>query len=158
MLRIKRARFAVSYQSLGGSQVTMTRATGGGFILPDWESTLPAGSAANKANFGFIVRIDKNDAAAGNLEFQYKAAGINLKSQGMSWYTVSNNKAIFEGEATINGEGLFTFRVHATDGDLIGNQLDRFDIRIWEGTDTEADPVHRAKNDLVGGSIVVHKK
>ena len=40
------------------------------------------------------------------------------------------------------------------------NNLDAFDIKIWEGTDTEADPFHRAKNDegLAGGSIVIHKK
>jgi hypothetical protein len=134
------------------------RATGGGFILPDAESTLPAESVKDKANFGFIVRIDKNQAAAGNLEFQYKTAGINLKSQSMTWYTVSNNKAMFQGEATINGEGVYTFRVSATDGDLTGDQPDAFDIKIWEWTDTEADPIHRAKNDLAGGSIVIHKK
>jgi hypothetical protein len=56
------------------------RATDGGFILPDAENTLPAETLKDKANFGFIVRIDKNKAAAGNLEFQYRTAGINLKS------------------------------------------------------------------------------
>lgn len=134
------------------------RATGGGFILPDGESTLPAASPRDKANFGFIVRIDNNQAAAGNLEFQYKSADINLKSLDMTWYTVSNNKAMFQGEATINGAGFFTFRVHATDGDLAGGQPDRFDIRIWSGTNTEGDIFHRAKNDLAGGSIVVHRR
>ena len=134
------------------------RATGGGFILPDAESTLPAQTNKDKANFGFIVRIDKNQAVAGNLDFQYKTAGINLKSRSMTWYTVSNNKAMFQGEGTINGEGVYTFRVQATDGELTGDQPDAFDIKIWAGTNTVADPVHRAKNDLAGGSIVVHKK
>ncbi|MHC4575042.1 MAG: hypothetical protein ACYS76_13070, partial [Planctomycetota bacterium] len=64
---------------------SVPRATGGGFILPDAESTWPAESDSDKANFGFIVRLDKNQAAAGNLEFQYKTAGINLKSQSMAW-------------------------------------------------------------------------
>jgi hypothetical protein len=76
----------------------------------------------------------------------------------MAWYTVSNNKAMFEGAGTINRAGRYTFRVHATDGDLTGDQPDAFDIRIWEGTDTEAELWHRAKNDLAGGSIVIHKK
>jgi len=137
---------------------TQPRATGGGFILPDAESTLPAVSASDKANFGFVVRIDKNQAAAGNLEFQYRTAGIKLKSETMSWYTVSNIKAMFQGEGTINGVGFFTFRVSATDGDLSGNQPDAFDIWIWNGVDTEGDPVHRAKNDLAGGSIVIHRR
>ncbi|MEK6799202.1 MAG: EGF domain-containing protein [Planctomycetota bacterium] len=135
------------------------RATGGGFILPKAESTLPAASPLDKANFGFIVRIDNNQAAAGNLEFQYKAASINLKSFDMTWYTVSSNSAMFQGGATINGVGLFTFRVRATDGDQTGGQPDSFDITIWAGTDTEAaQPIHRAKNDLAGGSIVIHRK
>jgi hypothetical protein len=134
------------------------RATGGGFILPDLESTLPASGPQDKANFGFIVRLDKNQKAAGNLEFQYRAAGIDLKSLAMTWYTVSNNKAMFEGTATIGGAGLFTFRVTATDGDLAGGQPDGFDITIWTGTDTETDPLHRAKSTLAGGSIVVHRK
>jgi len=75
----------------------------------------------------------------------------------MTWYTVNNNKAMFQGLATINGVGTFTFRVSATDGDQMG-QPDHFDIVIWEGTATEADPVHRAKNNLAGGNIVIHKK
>jgi hypothetical protein len=65
---------------------------------------------------------------------------------------------MFQGEATIDGEGLYTFRVKATDGDLSGGQPDRLDIMIWAGIDTEAEPFHRAKNDLAGGSIVVHRK
>jgi ELWxxDGT repeat protein len=137
---------------------SVPRATGGGFIFPDADSTLPAETSEDKANFGFIVRVNKNQAAAGNLEFQYETAGIELKSRTMTWYTLSTNKAMFQGEGTINGEGLYTFRVHATDGDLAGDQPDEFNIKIWAGTDTEADPFHRAKNDLAGGNIVIHKK
>lgn len=48
--------------------------------------------------------------------------------------------------------------VAAVDGDLAAGQPDSFDIRIWAGTDTESDPVHKAKNTLAGGNIVVHKK
>jgi len=134
------------------------KATGGGYILPDAESTVPAGSDADKAHFGFVVEIDKNEAAAGNLRFQYQAAGIKLKSESMTWYTVSHNKAMFSGTANINGSGLYTFRVMATDGDKAGGSPDAFDITIWSGTDTEGDPIHRAKNDLAGGSIVVHRR
>ena len=71
--------------------------------------------------------------------------------------TVSNHSAMFQGEATINGFGLFTFRVRATDGDQTGGQLDSFDITVWADTDTEADPVHRAKDDLAGGNVVIHR-
>ncbi|MDY6839834.1 MAG: integrin alpha [Thermodesulfobacteriota bacterium] len=140
-----------------GSFDDVRRTTGGGFILLNADSTRPAEMPRDKANLGFTVHIDKNQAA-GNLEFHDKTAGINLKSQTMTWYTVSNNKAMFQGEATINGDGLFTFRVDAKDGGLTGNELDAFDIRIWEGTDTEVDLYYRAKNDLAGGNIVIHRK
>jgi len=30
------------------------------------------------------------------------------------------------------------------------------DIEIWNGTDTEADPAHKAKNTISGGNIQVH--
>jgi Tol biopolymer transport system component len=132
------------------------RATGGGFFYPDDESTQP-GYGNDKAHFGFVAYINKQSAAAGNLEFQYQAAGINLKSMLMTWYTVSANRAMFQGEATINETGLFTFRVQAIDGDQTG-LADHFDIVIWEGTDTEAAPIHRAKNDLAGGNILVRKR
>ncbi|HSR53068.1 MAG TPA: FG-GAP repeat protein [Acidobacteriota bacterium] len=134
------------------------RATGGGFILPDAESTRPAESSRDKAHFGFIVEINQQSEADGNLEFQYRAAGINLHSSAMEWYTTSNNRAMFQGTATINGSGLYTFRVAAVDGDQAGGAPDAFDIKIWAGTDTEADPVHRAKNDLAGGSIIIHRR
>lgn len=132
------------------------RATGGGFFYPDAESTQP-GYGDDKAHFGFVAYINKLSAAAGNLEFQYQAVGINLKSTLMTWYTVSANRAMFQGEATINGGGLFTFRVQAIDGDQAG-LADHFDIAIWEGTDTEAAPIHRAKDDLAGGNILVRKR
>lgn len=39
-----------------------------------------------------------------------------------------------------------------------GVGIDHFDIRIWEGANTEAEPYHKAKNVIAGGNIVVHKK
>jgi hypothetical protein len=67
--------------------------------------------------------------------FQYQAAGVNLKSAQRPG-TVSANRVMFQGEATINGGGAHVY-VQAIDGDQAG-QEDHFDIVIWEGTDTEA--------------------
>ena len=139
--------FFVVYDPDGGF------ATGGGWILPDGESTLPDG----RANFGFVAKY-KKDVSTGNLEFQYQDADINLKSMTIDWLTISSNKAIFQGTGTINNEGLYTFRVKAEDNGDPGVDVDFFDIKIWEGIDTEADPVHKAKNTISGGNIVVHKK
>lgn len=133
------------------------RTTGGGYFYPDAESSLPAQTTEDKAHFGFVVEINQDDKAAGNLEFRYQSADINLKSQSVDWYTISNNQAIFQGVATINGEGVFTFRVQAKDGDKTVLP-DHLDIVIWQGTDTESDPFHRAKNEVAAGNIVVHKR
>jgi hypothetical protein len=128
-------------------------ATGGGWIIPEPEE----GNC--KANFCFVVKYNKESKTpGGNLEFQYNFRNINLKSIEIYWLVISNNKAMFQGTATINGQGLYTFRVQATDGDLTGDQPDNFKIKIWEGTDTEADPIHNYYDDLAGGNIKIHKK
>lgn len=139
--------FFVVYDPNGGF------ATGGGWFYTDEESTLPDG----RANFGFVTKYKKG-AATGNLEFQYKDADINLKSQTIDWLVISGSSAQFQGTATINGEGLYTFRVQVKDNGTPGAGVDHFDIRIWGGTDTSAGIYHKAKNTLDGGNIVVHKK
>ncbi len=126
--------------------------TGGGWIVPEPD-------VGEKATFGFVSKYKKDSQAPdGNLEFQYQYCDLNLKSSQIDWMTISNNKAIFQGIATINGEGLYTFRVQATDGGLTGDQPDQIHIKVWHEADTEADPVYDYKGDLEGGNIVVHKK
>jgi len=91
------------------------------------------------------------------LPFQYHVGDINLKSTEMTWLIVSDVSAQFQGEGTVNGEGLYTFRVQAKDGDQSGGQPDEFTIKIWQGTDTEADPVYQAPHaQLGGGNIIIH--
>jgi len=137
--------FFVVYDPDGG------HATGGGWFYPDGDSTLPDG----KANFGFTARY-KNDVSTGKLNFQYSDAGIHLKSTSIDWLTISAVSAQFQGTGTINGDGLYTFRVQAKDNGEPGVDVDHFDIKIWNGTDTEADPYHKAKNTISGGNIQVH--
>jgi len=91
------------------------------------------------------------------LEFQYHVGDINLKDTEITWLMVSDANAQFQGEGTINGDGLYTFRVLAKDGDKTGGQPDEFTIKIWQGTDTEADPIYQAINaQLGGGNIILH--
>ena len=139
--------FFVVYDPDGG------HATGGGWFYPDGDSTLPGG----EANFGFTARY-KNDVSTGKLNFQYKDADIHLKSTSIDWLTISSVSAQFQGTGMINGEGLYTFRVQAKDNGEPGVDVDHFDIKIWNGTDTEADPYHKAKNTILGGNIQVHTK
>ena len=139
--------FFVVYDPDGG------HTTGGGWFYPDGDSTLPGG----EANFGFTARY-KDSSSTGKLNFQYKDADLHLKSTSIDWLTISAVSAQFQGTGTINGEGLYTFRVKAKDNGEPGVDVDHFDIKIWNGTDTEADPYHKAKNTISGGNIQVHTK
>ncbi len=134
------------------------KSTGGGFVLPDEGSTEPAGGSGDKAHFSFVVKLDKNQVAVGNLNYRYQAAGLDFTSKDLNWYTVGGDTAFFEGTSTIDGYGLCTYRVSTVDGDLFGGNPDAFDITVWSGTDTGISPIHRAKNVLAGGSVVIHTK
>ena len=84
-----------------------------------------------------------------------RAIWLNLKSTSINWLTISSVSAQFQGTGTINGDGLYTFRVKAKDNGEPGAGVDHFDIMIWNDTDTEADPYHKAKNIISGGNIQV---
>ncbi|MFC1860188.1 PKD domain-containing protein [Chloroflexota bacterium] len=131
-------------------------ATGGGWFWSAPGNLKQDPESEGKATFGFVVKY-KYEVADGNLEFQYHVGDINLKDTEITWLVVSVSNAQFQGEGTLNGEGLYTFRVLAKDGDKAGGQPDEFTIKIWQGTDTEADPIYKALNaQLGGGNIIVH--
>ena len=131
-------------------------ATGGGWFIPEPANSTGLTLDGSKATFGFVAK-QKNDTSSGQLEFQYKTDGLNLKSTSYDWVTLSNTQVIFQGEGRLNGIDGYKFRVHAFDGDKIGG-VDRFTIRIWTGNDDYPMPTYRAESDLGGGNIVVHKK
>jgi len=131
-------------------------ATGGGWFWSAEGNLRRDIESEGKATFGFVVKY-KQEVAAGNLEFQYHVGDINLKDSDITWLVVSSVSAHFQGEGTINGEGLYTFRVLAKGGDQEGGHPDEFTIKIWEGTDTEACPIYQALHaQLGGGNIIIH--
>jgi len=122
------------------------RATGQGwFDLDD----------GGKADFDFTAKY-KKDALTGNLNFKDTDADIKLRSTSIDWLVISGVSAQFQGTGTINGEGLYTFRVQADDNGKPGVDVDHFDIKIWDDTDTEADPIYEANNTIADGDIKVH--
>ncbi len=141
--------------------------TGGGWIIPDSESfinNIGVTDTVSKANFGFVVKYHQGASNPnGNLEFQYKAGNINLKSNSgaMEWLVITSaTKVRFKGQGTINGTGLYTFKVTAEDNGEPGTGTDTFKIEIWTGVvDTEngpPTPKHLAKGVLGGGNIQIH--
>ena len=133
--------------------------TGGGWFVPDAESFIDGinvTDTVSKANFGFVVEC-KRDASNpdGHVEFQYKAGDINLKSTGRQWMVVqSATKVRFKGLATVNGAGLYTFKVTAEDNGEPGTN-DTFQIEIWLGvTDAEnALDCHPYPSSTVVGEV-----
>ncbi len=64
-------------------------------------------------------------------------AGIHLKSRSIDWLTISSGSTQFQSTGTINGEGLYTFRVQAKDNGEPDAGSDHFNIKIRDGTDTK---------------------
>jgi len=131
-------------------------ATGGGWYIPE-DDTAHGISLGGKATFGFVAKQKKGNSS-GNLEFQYHADGLNLKSDSYDWVTLAATQVMFEGIGTLNGQYGYKFRVRAVDGGKIGTNTDRFEIRIWTNSGDFDMPTYRAEGDLSGGQIVVHKK
>ncbi|MFD2516067.1 MBG domain-containing protein [Pontibacter locisalis] len=148
--------------------------TGGGWInSPVYD--LPYMKTAGKANFGFNAKYKtgKNevDQVDGNTTFHLQAGDMNFKSSSHAAMSlvISNYKATYTGEGTINGIGAYEFRVIAIDGDIKGaGNPDHFRIRIWEkgkpsavvydnlyGTAENVDP-SGANTILGGGSVMIH--
>jgi len=131
-------------------------ATGGGWFIPE-SNAVGLTLDGSKATFGFNAK-QKKGQSTGHLEFQYHGDGLNLNSTSYDWVTLATTQVMFEGIGTLNGEPGFRFRVRAVDGDKLGTGIDRFEIRIWTGTDNFDTPTYRAEGDLGGGQIVVRKK
>lgn len=82
-------------------------------------------------NFGFVAQSADGEAK-GNLEYQDKTADINVHSISItSLELLDDNRATFEGIATINGNGEFAFIVIVEDNGEPGDN-DWFSIEIPE--------------------------
>jgi hypothetical protein len=124
--------------------------TGGGWIVPS-NATRVGISSGGKSNLGFTVKYI-NGSPSGNLSLNYKQDNLEVKSTSMDWLTITGSTADFQGEATLNGSGSYTFRAHIVDG-----SPDQFDIRIWDSNGSFDSPTYRLANSLSGGSIVIHQ-
>ncbi|MCK4222128.1 MAG: hypothetical protein KAX25_04590, partial [Dehalococcoidia bacterium] len=132
-------------------------ATGGGWFIAENNGNFVGTTPGGKATFGFVAK-QKNETSSGQLEFQYHADNLNLKSTSYDWVSLATVQVMLEGEGVLNGVPGYKFRVWAFDGDKAGGQPDRFTIRIWTGSGSYESPTYRAEGDLGGGQVVVHKK
>ena len=91
-------------------------------------------SLTGSANFGFVAKYKKGQTVPeGNTEFQFQAGGLNFHSESFDWLITAGPKAMFKGEGTINGEGLYGFQVSVIDANLTpSTDVDKFRIKIWD--------------------------
>ena len=133
-------------------------ATGGGWI---------ASPSAGAGTFGFNAKYLKDRALpTGNTEFS--TPGLEFLSSSYEWLVVAGANVQVRGTGAVNGAGGYAFILSATDGDVAGNGIDRFRIRIWNATTGVVfyDNVPGASDDidtaspqqLGGGNITVHSR
>ena len=139
--------------------------TGGGWIDSPAGAYAADPGLAGKATFGFVSRYRRGATVpSGNLEFNFRIADLQFHSTSHDWLVVSGSKVRFKGSGTIDGAGDFAFLVSAVDGDVGGDGLDRFRIKIWDSStgqvvyDSEIGRGDGAPATTVlgGGSIVIH--
>jgi streptogramin lyase len=150
----------VTYDSSGGF------VTGGGWINSPVGAFSANPDLTGKATFGFVSKYLKGaNVPTGQTEFQFKMADLNFHSTSYYWLVVGGAKAQYKGIGTINGEGTYGFMLTAIDGNLKGNHIDTFRIKIWDiGTGTIVYDNQMGVSDsgdpttaISGGSIIIHK-
>jgi len=99
--------------------------------------------------------ITNNNASSNEWDIYIRSSDSTFTDKTLNGTTISFT---YGGDVSLSGDGLYTFRAKAKDNGEPGVDVDHFDIKIWDGTDTEADPVHKAKNMIAGGTIRVHTK
>ncbi|MFH1737572.1 MAG: hypothetical protein ABIH23_01100, partial [bacterium] len=141
--------------------------TGGGWINSPLGSYVSNPLLTGKANFGFVSRYKKGATIpTGETAFQFKVADLKFQSTSYEWLVVAGGKAKYKGSGTINGGGDYGFMLTAIDGDINGDGIDKFRIKIWEKS-TEVvvydnkigtDDLSYDATELGAGSIVIHKE
>ena len=140
--------------------------TGGGWIMSPAGSYAAAPTASGRANFGFTSQYKKGASiATGETEFQLHFASFNFHSTSYDALVVSGYKAQFRGSGTVNGVGGYKFVLTAYDGQLQGDGIDKFRIKVMKDGVTVYDTKMGVSDDMdlaaplaiSGGSIVIHK-
>jgi hypothetical protein len=116
-------------------------------------------------NFGFVVQTRSQGSATlytGNLEYQEKPLGYNLKSQSISVIAISADglHGVFGGTATMNDRPGYTFTVFVDDLAEPGAEVDKFRIEIKGPDGFSYDSNTRATQGGIldqGGNIQIHK-
>jgi hypothetical protein len=123
--RLIRANFTHQLMANPGIVTTGFCAVGPGEPGP---SMTGGGRLGPNVNFGFIAKANPLNGA---LEYQDQAAGLNVhSSNGITSVTFTDTCANFNGNAKVNGQPGYTFRVSACDLAEPGAGKDTFNIDV----------------------------
>ncbi len=140
--------------------------TGGGWIESPPEAYPANPSLTGKAHFGFVSKYQKGKSTPdGNTQFDFKMADLKFKSTSYDWLVISGPHAKYKGSGTINGAGDYGFLLFARDGQVNGDGVDQFRIKIWQKDADEtviydnqmgAPEDGDAADAIEGGNINIH--
>jgi hypothetical protein len=107
----------------------------------------------DRANFGGNAKADGEGNASGNEEYQDKGPATPFNLHGNVLVVVCDpdpTKATIFGEATIDGEGSFDFRIDVRDLGEPGKDVDKYRMQVEGGYDS-------GEQTLQGGNVQIHK-
>ena len=120
-----------------------------------------SGNIGDPRAFSFDAQPESKsiDTFKGDLVYTDTANNIALQSPSITFVSIlsDNQHATFEGTATVNGTGGYTFRVDLEDNGEPGNGVDRFRIRISGPTNYDSNNFAANAGLLTAGNIQVHK-
>jgi PKD repeat protein len=139
--------------------------TGGGWINSPAGAYSAQPTLAGRASFGFVSKYHNGKTVPeGQTEFQFRLGNLNFHSETYEWLLVSGHKARYKGTGTINGSGSYSFTITIQDGQRPGGTVDKFRIRIVDGSGVvydnglgAADTIDADPQAIASGSIVIHK-
>ncbi|MGI0088471.1 MAG: choice-of-anchor P family protein [Nitrosotalea sp.] len=134
--------------------------TGGGWVQPP----------PNKGTFGFVAGY-KNGGTdpRGNFEYQDHTSGMNVHALDVAYYKCGDfdNSRIFGGDARVNGDSGYCYKVYVQDNGEPGKNTDYFAMWEWAApasgcpTDGSGPPsgvsYYSTGNYLGGGNIQLHR-
>jgi hypothetical protein len=127
---------------------TSTFATGGGWVMTTTAST---GFVPGKSvSFGFNAKY-QGGSPAGGVELSAKESNLVFKATSLEWIVIGSGRAEIQGRGTINGTGVYSFRLIAAD-----RSPDTFEMRIWTAAGSFDAPLYQVANTLAGGNVVIH--
>lgn len=144
--------------------------TGGGWIDSPAGAYINNPTLTGKASFGFVSKYKKGQTTpTGQTQFQFKTGNLNFHSDSYDWLVITNHKAMYKGDGTINNAGNYGFQLSAIDAALTpSTDDDLFRIRIWNKDNNDAlvydnqvnedDPTADPTTALGGGNIQIQSK